>query len=71
MRFREEVDVHVSAKAAPHIREEEIDPVQSNEPHEGDRLAKMHDRLYGQMNKIDNRRTQRTPFGSLACPAAE
>jgi len=40
MRIGEEVDVHVSAKAAPHIREEEIDPVKSNEPHEDDRLAK-------------------------------
>ena len=40
MRIGEEVDVHVSAKAAPHIREEEIDPVKSNEPHEGDRLTK-------------------------------
>ena len=40
MRIGEEVDVHVSAKAAPHVREEEIDPVKSNEPHEGDRLTK-------------------------------
>jgi hypothetical protein len=34
MRVGEEVDVHISAKPTPHIREEEIDPVQSNEPHE-------------------------------------
>ena len=36
----EEVDVHVSAEAAADVREQEIDPVKSNEPHEGDRLTK-------------------------------
>ena len=30
MRIGEEVDVDVSAKAAPHVGEEEIDPVKSN-----------------------------------------
>jgi hypothetical protein len=40
MRVGEEVDVHVGAEPAPNIREEEIDPVQSDELHEGDRLQK-------------------------------
>jgi hypothetical protein len=40
MCISEEVDVNVSAKAAPHVGEEEIHPIKSNEPHEADRLAK-------------------------------